>query len=102
MLDVTSTRHAEQTAIDNEERVRQLIDNTADAFLVHDADGRFMEANAAACELLGYSRQELVGMRVGDVQPEEIENFALALGQGHVALQGLQGTDLAVDRTEAE
>jgi len=68
MLDVSATRHAEQTAIHNEERIRQLIENAADAFLVHDADGRFVEANPSACEMLGYSRQELVGMRVGDVQ----------------------------------
>jgi PAS domain S-box-containing protein len=32
-------------------------------------DRRYVAANAYACELLGYDREELIGRRVGDLRP---------------------------------
>lgn len=48
-----------------------LFDRYADAVLVTDADGRYVEANLAATTLLGYSRAELLEMRVSDIVPSE-------------------------------
>src|SRR4051812_45769261 len=44
-----------------------LFDRYADAVLVADADGRYIEANLAATTLLGYSRAELLEKRIPDV-----------------------------------
>src|SRR5215217_5547653 len=44
-----------------------LFDRYADAVLVADAEGRYIEANLAATTLLGYSRAELLEKRVPDV-----------------------------------
>src|SRR5215218_556272 len=44
-----------------------LFDRYADAVLVADAGGRYVEANLAATTLLGYSRAELLEKRVPDV-----------------------------------
>ncbi len=46
---------------------RRLFDCAADAVLVTDAEGRYIDANPRACELTGYTKQELVEMRVGDL-----------------------------------
>ncbi|MBV8986135.1 MAG: PAS domain-containing protein, partial [Acidimicrobiia bacterium] len=43
------------------------IDQLPDAVLCVDADRRVIEANHAATELTGYSRQELEGQRVDDL-----------------------------------
>ena len=77
VMDVTHRRKAELAALENEERVRMLLDHAADALLVHDADGRLVEANHTACEALRYARAELVGMRVADIQVDFDEASAL-------------------------
>jgi PAS domain S-box-containing protein len=45
----------------------ELLDQLADAVLVADADGHYVEANLAAATLLDYSRAELLSMTVSDV-----------------------------------
>ncbi|MEA5445296.1 EAL domain-containing protein [Gammaproteobacteria bacterium AB-CW1] len=58
---------------------RYLMDNIADAFYLHDRSGRILEANQAACRHTGYSRSELLGMSVSDLNPyrdpAEIDNL---------------------------
>ena len=59
-----------------ERRYHGLFDAAADALLIADTDGRYVEANAAAEELLGYSRDELRRMGVAEVvvgQPEDTD-----------------------------
>lgn len=48
-----------------------LFAAVSDAILVADADGRYIDANPAAEHLLGYSRDELLQMRVADVVAQE-------------------------------
>jgi len=48
-----------------------ILDFIADAVLVTDDETvRVLEANAAAAQLLGYTREELVGMRLADLSDE--------------------------------
>ncbi|MEA2597465.1 MAG: hypothetical protein QOF01_3934 [Thermomicrobiales bacterium] len=48
-------------------RYRALFDAAADAILVADAEGRLHDVNRAAIELLGYSYEDLLTMRVPDI-----------------------------------
>ena len=50
-----------------EARYRGLFEGVADAILSIDAEGRFRDVNAAAIELLGYQREELLGSRLEDL-----------------------------------
>ena len=50
-----------------EARYRGLFAGVADTILVADAARRYVDANPAATELLGYDREELLGLRVEDV-----------------------------------
>lgn len=50
---------------------RDLFEQAPDAIFVSDGDGRHLEVNEAACRLSGYSRDELIGMTVGDLMPPE-------------------------------
>lgn len=47
-----------------------------DPLLVHDMEGRLVEVNARACETLGYSRDELLTMRVSDIERGIDADFA--------------------------
>ncbi|MDP9296370.1 MAG: PAS domain S-box protein, partial [Actinomycetota bacterium] len=50
-----------------EERYTNLFDRLADAVLVTDAQGHYVDANMAATKLLGYSRAELMKLSVAEV-----------------------------------
>ncbi|MBI5039329.1 MAG: PAS domain S-box protein [Nitrospirae bacterium] len=53
------------------ERYTAIIRSAMDAFWMIDHECRFLDVNDAACTLLGYSREELLGMRVSDVEAVE-------------------------------
>lgn len=45
-----------------EERLRVFLDQATDAFFLHDSSGLILDVNHRACEMLGYTREELIGM----------------------------------------
>ncbi len=57
--------------IEHRERYAAIIRSAMDAFWMIDRDGRFLDVNDAACVLLGYSREELLSMKVPDVEARE-------------------------------
>ncbi len=86
---------------------RNLFDQASDSIFIAALDGRFTEVNAAACEMLGYSRDELLGKTVADVVPSEdapriarTREYLLAPGAVHVAewtLLRKDGTPIPVE-----
>ncbi|MBW4576385.1 MAG: PAS domain S-box protein [Aphanothece sp. CMT-3BRIN-NPC111] len=62
---------ADSALRESEERFRQLVEQAADGFLLHDLQGRFIAVNQRACDSLNYSREELLSLTVTDIE----ENF---------------------------
>jgi PAS domain S-box-containing protein len=52
-------------------RMQETIELAPDAYLLSDPNARFTDVNEAACRLLGYERDELVGTSVFDIIPPE-------------------------------
>jgi PAS domain S-box-containing protein len=52
-----------------ETRLRTILDSTADAIIVARADRRIVYANQGACQLLGYTAEQLCAMSVRDITP---------------------------------
>jgi PAS domain S-box-containing protein len=52
------------------ELFRQMADMASEAFQLCDHEGRFVYVNDRACTQVGYSREELLTMRVGDLNPD--------------------------------
>ncbi|MDI1450710.1 sensor histidine kinase [Polyangium sp. 6x1] len=48
---------------------RTFFDTAMGSILVANDDGRLLEANAAACSLLGRSREEIVGLTIREITP---------------------------------
>ncbi len=75
--DVTDRALAEQAIRESETRYRLIMEQASDAIWVAAADGTYMDVNRSACELLGYSREEFLGMHLSKtVMPEELEKTA--------------------------
>jgi PAS domain S-box-containing protein len=53
---------------ESEVRFRELIENAGDAFFLHDVKGRIIDANDRACDSLGYTREELLALRMRDIE----------------------------------
>jgi two-component system, OmpR family, sensor histidine kinase VicK len=60
-----------------EARYRGLFEGVADAILAVDAEGRIRDFNAAASELLGYQREELLGSRLEELVPPGADGIAV-------------------------
>ena len=69
--DITARKRAEESLRDSEERLRAIFEGTLDGMLVVDAkSGKFLTGNPAICRMLGYTLQEIVGIRVSDIHPK--------------------------------
>jgi len=67
-----------------EERFRALFHLAPDAYFLHDLDGRFLDGNRAAEEMIGYKKEELIGksfLEAGILPPKEIPRAAKMLEQ---------------------
>ncbi|MCQ3980669.1 MAG: hypothetical protein DPW09_45265, partial [Anaerolineae bacterium] len=73
---------------ESEARFRTLVNHAADAFYLHDAQGTILDVNCQACESLGYSREELIGMTPYDFDagfdPSFIDQMEARLDAGEV------------------
>ena len=59
------------------DRFRRLFESVNDAILVVDTDdNQITECNARACELLGYSRAELLSMEPREIHPHDYDAFS--------------------------
>lgn len=66
--DITQRKQTEELVRQNETNYRVLMEQAADAIFVADHQGsRYLEVNGAACELLGYTREELLGIGLKDI-----------------------------------
>ena len=69
--------HALNALRENEERYRVIVERASDGIWLADDDGRILAANPAACALLGYSRDEHLGLCIRDiVRPAEQPRLA--------------------------
>ncbi len=64
--DITPLKRSQEALRRSEERFRMLADASLEAVVVHDTR-RILDCNRAACELFGYSREELLTLKPTDL-----------------------------------
>lgn len=71
LQDITERKQMEQTLRENEEKYHSLVEHAYDAIMIADCEGNLLEVNKKAENLLGYTREELLGINISQIHPEE-------------------------------
>ena len=84
--DITARKQTEALLIESEANFRTFFESMTDMIVVGTPDGRILFTNAAVPRTLGYSTEELAGMRLLDLHPadkrEEAETIVTAMFRG--------------------
>ena len=69
--DVSERKRLESELAAREARYRGVIETSAEGFWIVDMEGRLLEVNDTYAKLSGYSREELLSMRIPDLEAKE-------------------------------
>lgn len=69
--DITARKDTEQSLRESESRYRTLMEQASDGIHTYDFEGNFIDANTKLCEMLGYTREELLRLNVRDLIPAQ-------------------------------
>lgn len=73
-VDISARKQAEAALRESEERFRTLFENSPIAYFSLNSEGHYIDVNSKLCDLLGYSREELLGQSFGDFWPESTKD----------------------------
>ena len=68
MRDITERKQADEMLRESEKRHRTILQTAMDGFWFLDMNGRLLEVNESYCRMSGYSEQELLAMKVSDLE----------------------------------
>lgn len=74
--DITDDKKLEVALLESHETLRCILSTTLDGFLRIDVQGNVLDVNLAYCQMSGYTREELLKMRIFDLKAEnDIETY---------------------------
>jgi PAS domain S-box-containing protein len=71
VTDISEQVRAENTLREREQFLSAILETTQDGFWVLDAQGRVIETNESYCRMSGYPRDELLRLRIPDLEAAE-------------------------------
>jgi PAS domain S-box-containing protein len=92
--EITDRKRAEEALHLSEERHRTILQTAMDGFWLTDCQGRLLDVNETYCRMSGYSAQELLTMRITDLESIETAADITAHAQKVMA----QGKDRFISR----
>jgi two-component system, cell cycle sensor histidine kinase and response regulator CckA len=72
--EIADRKKAEAALRKSEKGFRLLMEYTPDLLFINNAKGNIIDVNQLACESLGYTREELLKLSIGDIEERIIEH----------------------------
>jgi|GEM_PF-667295 len=94
--EIIERKRVEQALQESEERFRVIYEKANDGVMISNDNNKIVDVNPRYCEMLGYSRAELLKMHVPDVQAPEVRQSGSVL-KTEIALHGnslFEGLDI--------
>ncbi len=82
-------RQIENVLRENEERHRTILQTAMDGFLIVDLQGHILDVNTSYCRMSGYSKEELLEMKITDLEVDETPEITIR----HMEKVRAQGAD---------
>jgi PAS domain S-box-containing protein len=80
ITDITQRKRAEESVRASEARYRTLFEYAPDGIVIADSESYYLDANAAICRMLGYTRDEMIGLHATDIVTQaEVQHVQPAL-----------------------
>lgn len=102
--DITQQKQAAITLQESETQYRNLFEQSNDGIFIHDLDGKILDLNNRACEILGYSADQLLHKLLSDFRPKNLDAAAeegfqkvLEEGSAHFEFQFITRTGGMID-----
>jgi len=89
LSDITRLKQVEEVLRKNEELNRSVIHTAMDGFWRFDNQGHLLDVNETYCRMSGYTREELLAMRISDLEAVETPEEIVA----HIHYVKVQGHD---------
>lgn len=67
VIDITQRKQIEQALRTSEINYRSIMDQAADGIFIAEPSGRYVDVNRAGCEMLGYTREEILSLSMQDL-----------------------------------
>jgi PAS domain S-box-containing protein len=99
--DITERVKIEEALKESEEKFREVFNNANDSMFLHKLEGekpsKFVEVNDTACQVLGYTREELLDLSPADIDTSKTiaripENLERLLKNGEATFEAVQVT----------
>ena len=76
---IDKAKQMQEKLLESEQRYREIFQVAKDAIYLESIDGNIIDANLAACKMLGYDHEELTHMSIKEIIPSEF-HFQLEKG----------------------
>lgn len=92
--EITERKKSEEILFKSEEHLRTILQTAMDGFWLVDLDGRVLEINDAYCQMSGYNKQELLAMKITDLEAKETPantswHMEMAIEHGEDRFEGI-------------
>jgi PAS domain S-box-containing protein len=99
-VDITDYKRTQQALTEGEERLRTILELAPDGIFVVSEQGQILEANEAGCQQLGYTRDQLLQLKISDIIAPRFAQRAAARLRGEVPSGSYENAHIRADGSE--
>jgi PAS domain S-box-containing protein len=99
-IDITDRKQAELALTESQERLRTIVELAPDGIFVVSDQGQVLEVNQAACKQLGYTRSQLLQLKIFDVISPRFAQRVAARLRGLVPSGSYESAHVRADGVE--